>query len=680
MGDPPKPESWWLGKIQRGLAKSPSYVAARLLQEVLAQTERYRAPLRSRRLTAEVLARREGHASVSDWWRALAERPWFAGITVTREDVERICPGESERILAGAELAMARRVNLLGSGMIELGSSFDWHCDYKTGFRWPNRYCRDIEYNNAGSPSDVKFPWELSRMQWMIPLGQAYILTRDEKYAVAMRDLLLHWIERNPVAFSVNWSCTMEAALRIITWTWFFHAFKNSEAWRSPEFQSAFLRALYLHADFTSRNLEKSDINGNHYTADAAGLVFAGCFFGARGAGAKWHETGWDILCDEFPRQVFDDGVDFEASVPYHRLVLELFLLPALYRDRIGLDIPESYRRRLVSMAEFTSAYTRVDGTSPLWGDADDARTLPLGGQALGDHRYLLGLVGLAFSERDLVDAFSGSRAESLWLLGAEVAKSLPDRAERGDVQEARAFPLGGFYVLRNSRDHVFVDCGPLGLGGRGGHGHNDLLSFEAVLDSVHLVSDCGAYLYTADYHARNLFRSTGYHNTPKLDDQEINRFQRWDYLWTFENDASHQLQELKFLPSADKIVMRHTGYGRLASPVTVVRDIELHHARHELCVSDRFEGAGEHAVEIPLHFAFGVSVEMSDENVRLVSSRRVFELIWGQRSDWNVSLEAARISPSYGIAYPSLKLVWRRHGPLRALRVTIRPAPASPS
>ena len=40
-------------------------------------------------------------------------------------------------------------------------------------------------------------------------------------------------------------------------------------------------------------------------------------------------------------------------------------------------------------MARFAAAYTRPDGTSPAWGDADDARALPLGGQQLGDHRYL---------------------------------------------------------------------------------------------------------------------------------------------------------------------------------------------------------------------------------------------------------------------------------------------------
>jgi hypothetical protein len=133
------------------------------------------------------------------------------------------------------------------------------------------------------------------------------------------------------------------------------------------------LRALYLHGDYVARNLERSEVNGNHLTADAAGLVFAGLFF-ERGEARRWAELGWTILTEELPRQVLPDGVDFEASVAYHRLVVELFLLPALYRERLGLSVPTPYRDRLAAAARFTAAYTKPDGSVPFWGDTDDGR------------------------------------------------------------------------------------------------------------------------------------------------------------------------------------------------------------------------------------------------------------------------------------------------------------------
>ena len=161
-----------------------------------------------------------------------------------------------------------------------------------------------------------------------------------------MRRVIAQWIRENPYSYGINWACTMEVALRILSWTWFFHVFSGSQAWSDQAFQLEFLRSLYLQAIFTEQHLEKSDISGNHYTANAAGLVYAGLFFGKGASARKWAEKGWNILTEELPRQVYEDGVDFEASVAYHRLVFELFLatgtLSSLWegicRSSIGAD------------------------------------------------------------------------------------------------------------------------------------------------------------------------------------------------------------------------------------------------------------------------------------------------------------------------------------------------------
>jgi uncharacterized heparinase superfamily protein len=672
----------WVGMVKRGMKKPPRYIVTRILHEVQAQVERNLGPRRAQQLSSTLLAKRAGYGSVSQWWNALATRPYVAQTQMTADDVECICPGDSARILAAAERAISHQVDLLGSGPVDLGTDIDWHRDYKTGHRWPPAYCRDIEYNNPNRPSDVKFPWELSRMQWMIPLGQAYLLTGEERYAAAARDLLDHWIGANPYANSVNWACTMDVALRILSWTWFFHVFKHSDPWSETGFRGRFLHSLYLHGDFTARHLEKSDVNGNHYTADAAGLVFAGLFFGTGAGPQQWLKLGWDILCDELPKQVFPDGVDFEASVPYHRLVQELFLLPAFYRMTHKLDVPGAYRGRVTAMTRFTAGYSRRDGSVPLCGDADDARSLPFGGQSINDHRYLIGLVGIKFDIDDLIGGFSGPRSEILWLLGPDAAAELPDRKELDLDQNSVAFPDGGFYVLRNRRDHVFVDCGPLGLAGRGGHGHNDLLSFEAMLDGVHLISDCGAYLYTASYQERNLFRSTAYHNTPKVDDEEINRFMRWDYLWFLHNDAAHEVRELNFeQPNAHRLVLSHGGYRRLKSPVTPVRTVELHHVKHKLIVRDAFEGDGEHRLEIPVHLAPGVEVHAHAEGrLSLSAGNHRFSLTWDETKDWDLHVEKGRVSPSYGVAHTATVLIWRRSGTLASMTMVIEPMPAASS
>jgi hypothetical protein len=591
-------------------------------------------------------------------------------------DFNGICPGALDRILIRTQAALEHRIDLLGSGSLILASPIDWQTDHKTGFGWKPAYFRDIDYNNPDRPSDVKMAWELSRLQWAIPLGQAWLLTGDERYPAATRQLIEEWIDANPYAGTVNWACTMEVALRIFTWTWFFHVFHDAPSWADPSFRMRFLTTLFLHAEFTERYIERSDVNGNHFTADAAGLVMAGLFFGEGNDAARWASSGWRELQRELPLQVPPDGADFEASTAYHRLVLELFLLPARYRQVCGEPVAPAYAERLSAMARFVAAYTRPDGTCPLWGDADDARALPFGTQALNDHRYLVGLVGLSFSDDALIALAGGPREEAYWWFGA-TAKNLGEVAS--ERLSSTAFEDAGVFVMRSESNHVFIDCGPLGLAGRGGHGHNDCLAFEAVLDGVALVSDCGAYLYTASYTERNAFRSTAYHNTPQVDGQEINRFIRPDYLWNLHYDAKPEVLAWAGGDGIDTFVGSHQGYLRLANPLRPIRSFVLDHTSHALTVIDRFVGRGEHTLGIPLHLVPGASVREREAGVlEIENNGRRFLCVWSSPEDWVLSLAPARVSPSYGRVIPCTCVVWTRTlGPLASLRITLMPEEA---
>lgn len=652
-----------LRKIQRGLRKPPKIIIQRIGQEAKGYADRYLAPQRAKKLGLKQLLKKTGYQNLNHLWRGLSKRPYF---TVTNHPdlalFASLCPEDSEIIFQRAQLALEHKVDLLGSGLIELGPKINWHKDYKSQYDWPPKYIRDINYNNPERPSDVKFPWEVSRKQWFIPVGQAYLLTQDETYAQAAKELFNDWIDQNPYAFSVNWACTMEVALRILSWTWFFHVFKHSKAWQDQIFQQKFLTCLYLHADFTQRHLEFSDINGNHYTADAAGLVFAGLFFGDFPAANAWHSQGWTILCEELGRQVYADGVDFEASVPYHRLVLELFLLPACYREALQFKTPPEYQQSVQLMAEFTQAYSQPGGRVPLWGDADDARALPFGCQNINDHRYIYGLVGLLWDIKPLLAFDAGSFGEHFWLFGSQAVARIQAQQKHLPTT-SRAFTHGGFFIMRNERDHIFIDCGPIGLAGRGGHGHNDCLSFEAVLDGVKLISDCGAYVYTASYEERNLFRSTQYHNTPCIDGQEINRFIRWDYLWNLHYDAKPNLITWQPGPENDLFCGSHSGYQNLQDPVTPKRTIRLDHAQHSLTIEDEILCKGQHQVSIPLHLAPNVQARLLEDehSIMLDAGGKQFMLEWEGTIEWRVEISPARISPSYGITVASQKIVW--HG-----------------
>lgn len=646
---------------RRALRAGPRATGRRFRFEARGRVDRWLAPGRERGVSGSLL-RSQGATSIDQLWDRLARQLYLSPAgTVDAGEYDQICPGDRIRILAAADRAMKHEINFLGSGPVRLGAQMDWQRDYKTGWRWPVRYYRDIKLADPDHPSDVKMPWELSRMQWLIPVGQAYALTGDERYAMEMKRLLLDWMDQNPYAHSVNWRIAMEPAMRVFTWTWLFHVFAESASWAEPQFRERFLRCLHLHGDFVHRHIEHSEVNGNHCVADAAALVVLALFFGQGRAPRRWLDHGWRVLNEELPRQVLPDGVDFEGSVPYHRLALELFLLPALYRERVGLTVPAGYSARVIEMARFAAAYSREHGTIPLIGDADDGRVLPFGGQERNDHRYLAGLVGVHWQIPDLIEASAGSRAEAFWLLGAAAAGGLPATETPSHPPGSRAFRHAGFYLMRGPGNHVFVDCGPVGMAGRGGHGHNDCLSFEAVLDGVPLISDCGSYVYMASIEQRNAFRSTLYHNTPCVDGEELNRFVAPQYLWLLQNDALPQVRRWEEGGPIEVLVGAHTGYRRLARPVTPVRTLALDHQHRMLMVHDEFEGSDEHRVEIPLHFAPGVEIaDALGETIRLQAGSRNFVLRWDDGERWKLRVTDGRISPSYGVLVPCLRLAFQ--------------------
>ena len=561
-----------------------------------------------------------------------------------------------KKILINAEKSLEKKINLLGTGEIFLGQNIIWNKDYKSGVCWKNRYYRDINYVNFNDKSDVKIPWELSRMQWLIPVGQAYVLTKNEKYAIFVKNVLEDWIIKNTYAHSVNWTCTMEVALRIIVWEWFFYAFSDSKAWNDKEFRFIFLKSLYLHSFFTVRNLEKSDVNGNHYTADGAGLVFAGLFFKGYSQANYFLDVGLNIINNEIELQVFDDGVDYEASVPYHRLVTELFYFSALFLINSGHKLKDSFISKLVKMAEFIKYYSRHNGTIPLFGDADDARVLPMGFQSINDHNYLASLIGFTFKRSNLISGNPSVIDEVFWIVGYKKLLELPMPTQK---YSSKAFQDGGFYIMGSNDTHIFIDCGPIGLNGRGGHGHNDILSFEALIQGEQIISDCGAYLYTADYLERNKFRSTSYHNTPMVDGEEINRFITPKYLWNLHNDALPELLKWESNLDYDIFVGSHTGYQRFKQPVKPVRTIILDKNIGALLISDKIEGNGIHNTHIPLHLHPNVKIkDVHSNSLNLVVGKKQFKLFW-KGKDWSFKIDKSRVSPSYGVLTKTNKLLW---------------------
>lgn len=650
-------------RLRRALHRSPGYLAWRALESARYRTRRPWAYVYPRLLTERALLRSLGAADIDALWDDLARQPFFVSAADREARTARFLqeyPDSRDALVQAGDAALRHEFDLLGSGVRSLGTPLPWHTDFKTGREWPLTYCADIEYNELDRPTDVKVPWELSRCQHFTRLGQAYWLTGDERYAEEFVAETTSWIDANPLSYGVNWACAMDVALRAVSWIWGFHFFAQSAACRGRAFRGRFLRALFMHGEFIVKHLEKADLNGNHYLCDGVGLVFLGCFFRRARSATRWLALGRAIVEQEVFEQTTPDGVDFEQATAYHRLVLEGFLTSYELLHRTGEDVPAACRQRLERMCEFVQAYTKPDGRAPLIGDADDGRIQILGTQAIGDHRYLLSHAAVLFGRGDFKSSAGRCWEETFWLLGADAPRrfcALPPEPSPGST----AFPDGGFYALRTDETHLVVDCGGVGMRGRGGHGHNDILSFELFMNGFNVVSDCGSYLYTASREWRNLFRSTAFHNTVQVDDEELNRFLGPDALWQLHDDAKPVDAAMSVGEQSDCFRGGHSGYERLAPPVSHVRTFIADKHVPRVLVTDRLAGAGVRRLTWRFHLDPAVDTELRGADIRLFhGGRNVWLLPDDAAAACAFSVEGGWISPSYGVKVPTKVLVWK--------------------
>ncbi len=646
--------STFLDKVRRASRKTPRQLASRLLEMGAQQLQRPWARVYPHLLTERALLKAAGAPSIDALWQERLAAPFLVSPgrreILTRTFGERYSDAGAV-IVAAAERVLRHEFDLLGSGCVALSRELPWHTDFKSGREWPIEYAAHMEYIEIDRPSDVKVPWELSRCQHLTTLGQAYWLTGDEKYAQEFADEVTDWCARNPWGYGVNWACAMDVALRAVSWIWAFYFFGESAACRSRAFRSTFLRALFMHGAFVASHLERGDVNGNHYLCDAVGLIFLGTFFRSTNQGRHWLQAGRDIVEAEIFNQTSEDGVDFEKSTAYHRLVLEAFLTSHLMLDLHGERLPRAWMERLERMLEFVEAYTKPDGTVPLIGDADDGRVQKLGVQEINDHRYLLAAGAVLFARADFKRASAPFSDEAFWLLGTEAADTFDAIGAAQAPVELKAFHAGGFYVLRSDRAHVIVDCGEVGMHGRGGHGHNDITSLEIWLDGMNVVTDCGAYLYTASREWRNRFRSTAFHNVVQVDDEELNRLISPDHLWQLRDDARPLNVAWRVGDRADYFRGAHDGYARLDPPVAVIREVLLVKDGPDVLVRDAVEGRGSRALVWRFHLDPAVHAELDSGAVRLSGAGPD---AWLQIVDpapaLALTIEQGWVSPSYGV------------------------------
>lgn len=571
---------------------------------------------------------------------AVAAR-WPASIPATLRHADRVLEG---------------RFRLLGWSDIRWPIPIDWHFEPLQGRRAPMRHWRAIPFLNADEVGDHKVLWELNRQQYLVTLAQAKLLSGDARYSRHAVRLMTEWLEANPPAWGINWASSLEVAFRAISWLWTIRLLGAEPAFESGELR-AVEEGLYCHGRHLERHLSTYFSPNTHLTGEALALLYLGLALQNGPAPKRWEDLGREILLEELTRQVQPDGTHFEQSPWYHRYTID-FYLHALLLGGWTPGQTEALRTTLREMTRALVHLVRPDGSLPLVGDDDGGSLLRLDETSITDARGTLALAGAVLRQSE-AKFLAGSAPVSLWwLLGTEGVNRYDELPTAPPAELSVQLGNAGWHLMRDSWDGeanwLFFDAGPVGALS-GGHGHADVLTFEACVDGRPVLVDPGTGAYVGEL--RDRLRGTAAHNGLTIAD-ESSSIPGGPFRW--RTRATGRTIRVVQGERARLIVAEQDGFERLDPPVEQQRSL-VAVERAGWVVEDVVSGRA--ARKVAQHFQCGVEVrvEWIDGHPLLLPAggRRGLLMLAAAPGTWTYA--EGLVSPGYGQAQsaPHLSFEW---------------------
>lgn len=510
---------------------------------------------------------------------------------------------ERDRIVAAADAICGGRFDLLGYAGLDFGEPVDWHLDPVSGHRAPLVHWSRIDPLDHAAVGDSKVIWELNRHQWLLHLGQAYRFTGNERYAEVAARHVWEWMGANPPGIGINWASSLEAAFRLIAWSWVLVLLEGSRALFAP-LREAMIRGIGVHARRIARYPSLYFAPNTHLTGEALGLFYAGVLFPDLPGARQWRTAGEEILTEQCARHILSDGVYFERATCYQRYTAEFYLHFFILASRNGIALPHEVADRLLRLLDVLAAVRLPGGTMPLIGDADGGWLLPLVPRQAADTRGVFAAAAALFGRADYAWAAGGSAPETFWLLGpagTDAFAALRPSPPQGPP--SRWYPEGGYAVMRDGwgpgAHQMIVDAGPTDPRS-GSHWHTDLLGVQCAVAGEPCIVDPGISTY-ADPAWREHFRSAAAHSTVRVDGTEHVRRSG-----PFRFDPHPLGRDRRWISCAshDLVDGRQELRGAGGEPVIHRRRVVFVKPRCWVLVDDLHGAGGGHRVELCFQFA----------------------------------------------------------------------------
>lgn len=445
---------------------------------------------------------------------------------------------------------------------------------------------------NADMGNTVYNQLKLTYMGYLYELGNAYMVTGNEKYVVFFCNLINDFIASCPVprgdVFAKECSTwtRLGVALRLT-------AILNNLAvmFDDKAFDEESKKAIVKHMLQTARYVRKYNAdNGNHVIVQMASLVSAAAFFAEFEEASDWLDFANTRIRTELKESVYEDGVQAEGSPNYHLFVLNTLVnLKALslngytgIEDHINLTIHKM----------FTALRDMC---------APDGCLLSLGDTShTSNAKSRINLAACLYKGEFAFDPGIKPAFGNICKFGVDICNFQASGTIH--IPGMSVYDRSGFLSYRNNftdkADFMFMHAGE----GINGHAHADTLSLLLYAKGRNILVDTGVsdYVWTKE---RKYTISTAAHNTVKVDGEDsFVRMLHWIpmrtapcKIWVCEETDDYVL----FFAS-------HYGYHRFPDPVVHTRKVLYIKEDGYFVVLDLMHAEEEHRYELFFHLPPG--------------------------------------------------------------------------
>lgn len=531
----------------------------------------------------------------------------------------------------------------------------DWQVDCRSAYRWNILdWYKDIKYGNLKGV-DIKLAWELGRMQDCIFLVQAAILNenilsqfeKDEllkqgvklyntkEYLDELRNRYFDFIALNPPRFGVQWKTSMDIGIRIVNMLLSINLSQIHFEYFDKEELSVFNSYIYDSLTHILNNNEwAGGARGNHYFANVCSILISTLFFKPNQEMNQWKNWAYEQLSNEIEYQFNEDGGNFEASLPYHFFTSEMLadtlcLLKEFDKQNNSNDLQKLLSRnkqKLTQIYNF-SKYSCIDQSIiPQIGDNDSGIYI--------DFIY----TSTSSKIKHILSCF-----EEILETKNELQNDLGNENENYNIAH-HTFENFGLYI-NNTKFYDFVfRVGDIGQKGKGGHSHNDQLSFELYSESLPIIVDSGTYCYTSMIDQRNNYRSVNSHNCLVIENKEQNLFDasnKDDLFWIREEKTKS-----KIITVNEYIyIAEHYAYNLPCRRTILFKE-------DTIFFKDNLDL--ETNKQVLIHLLPNCLIKPLENSIELKIENQIWHLI----SDEDIFIEEYFYSPEYGIKMKSKKII----------------------